>query len=174
METAIQAQELILFAAAGEAKTFANIDVANRVIKSIILAQVGEAKGHGFFVEKPFLESLVKFTDARQNEIKCNFNHNYDDMGKQLGVVKNIKLSGNKVIGDLHLYKAADLSPTNPNMATWLLTQAQENPSVVNCSIKFVADYFYEYDADKTKVKVSRYQVWDNAYSGGAKKYYVA
>ncbi|MEO7176353.1 MAG: hypothetical protein ABI002_11225 [Saprospiraceae bacterium] len=174
METAIQAQELILFGHVGAGKAFANIDVANRVIRSVILAQVGEAKGHGVFVEKSFLETMVKFTDARQSEIKCNFNHNWDDMGKQLGMVKNIKLSGNKVIGDLHLYKAADLSPTNPNMATWLLTQAQENPSVVNCSIKFVPEYYYEYDADKAKVKVDRYQVWNNLYSGGTKKYYVA
>jgi len=136
-----------------------NVDVENRVIRDVIMTQADdEAKGHGFGIEAEFVEELVKFATAKlKNKVPANYGHNYDNMGKQLGYFTNVRLEGSQAIGDLHIFKSADLSPLLPNMGEWMLSMANEDNSRVNASIKFTIDYYYQKDDNGKKFKIWYY-----------------
>ncbi|MEO7176990.1 MAG: hypothetical protein ABIV51_13805 [Saprospiraceae bacterium] len=153
-------------------RTFSNIDLDKKVIYDVILCQVGEAVGHFVHLEQSFMSMLVDYVKKDGKETKCNFDHNYSNMGLQLGTIKDVRLEGTQVKGNLHLFESADSSPIAPGMASFVLAMAQENPKVVNCSIKFMADYYYTYDSTGQKMKVSP---WERYYNSDPElKYYVA
>jgi hypothetical protein len=110
-----------------------SVDVEKRILRNVILAQVGEAKGHGVFVEQKFIEAIA--AQSPTEGVLSNFGHNWDNMGLQFGRVKNVHVEGNQTKGDLHIYANADNSPRFPNMGTWLMNQATEDPASVMLSI---------------------------------------
>jgi hypothetical protein len=137
------------------------VDVENRVIKDVIMTQAAkEASGHGFGIEAEFVEKMVEFATGKlKNRVSANFGHNWDNMGKQLGYFTNIRMEGEKALGDLHIFQSADLSPLLPNMGEWLLSLSQEDNSRLNASIKFSVDYYYQLDKAGNKYKV---WYWDD------------
>jgi hypothetical protein len=142
--------KIITFKAKAQAES---VDLENRVIRNVIMAQAGEAKGHGISVEQKFIDAVVT---QSQNEVLSNFGHNWDNMGLQLGRVKNVHSVENKAVGDLHIYNNADNSPRFPNMGTWVMQQAAEDPESLMLSISFKSAYYYQYDNSGTEIKLSR------------------
>jgi hypothetical protein len=134
-----------------------SVDMASRTIRDVILAAVGEAKGHGFSVESKFLDELVK---QSASGIKSNFGHNWNNMGLQFGRVNNVRRDGDNAVGDLVVYENADKSPIYPMMGTWAMNQAQEDPESIMLSIRFQPSHYYQYD-DKGKEVKCRYSYYD-------------
>jgi hypothetical protein len=134
-----------------------SVDMEKRVIRDVILAAVGEAKGHGFSVEAKFIDELVK---QSTEGIKSNFGHNWNNMGLQFGRVNNVRRVGDAAMGDLQVYENADKSPIYPNMGTWAMNQAQEDPESIMLSIRFQPSHYYQYDDKGVEVKL-RYSYWD-------------
>jgi len=138
------------------AKSPANVDTENNAIMDVILCEVGTAKGHGFAVEQSFIDAVAE-AGKKMKEVKCNLGHNWDNLGKQLGRFKNIRLDGTRVLGDLYFYNAADNSPVAPGMAQWVKDLAAEDASALMCSIVFYSDFYYQKDENGTEIKVWEY-----------------
>ena len=137
-----------------------SVDMENRIIRNVIIAQVGEAQGHGFSVEQNFIEDVVAQSQAG---VKSNLGHNRDNMGKQLGRLTNVHTTESAALGDLNVYKNADSVLLNgAPMGQWVLNQAQEDPSSLMLSIRFSAKYFYQYNADGNE-EVLKSDMWGDA-----------
>lgn len=142
------------------AKSTANIDLEKNAILDVIMCEVGDAKGHGFAVEQSFIDAVAA-AGKKMKEVKCNLGHNWDNLGKQLGRFKNIRVHENHVKGDLYFYNAADNSPLAPGMAQWVKDLASEDASALNCSIVFYTAGYYQKDENGLEVKVWEYNADD-------------
>lgn len=134
-----------------------NIDREGRVIDNVIIAEVGEAEGHGFEIETTFLSDVLKYVKKELGgRLQCNMGHRYDANFFQLGRFDNLRLSagGKQLIGTLTVYEAADNSPALQNMATWFLDLAEEDPEAVMCSMSFRVNAYYQYDDKGVKVYI--------------------
>ena len=119
------------------------VDTSTRMLQNVIICEVGEAEGHGVYVEDDFNDLVVEL--AGEKGFKCNMGHNYNNMGLQLGRISNVRKEKGKTLADLSIYENADSSPKFPNMGTWFMNQASEDASSVNLSLKFKPSY-YQYD----------------------------
>lgn len=126
-----------------------SVDTDNRILRGVILAKSGEAKGHGIHVDTKFLDELVKLL---KDGAVCNFGHNYDNLGLQIGRIKNVRREADMVKGDLYIYENADKSPIRPNMGTWLMDQAKEDPESVMLSVRFKIAYHYQLSSNGTEI----------------------
>lgn len=141
----------------------ASIDLDKRIIHDVVMAQVGEARGHGVHVEEEFLADAAKwFQDNMPNGVKANFGHNFQNVGLTLGKFHNIRHEGDKLLGDLHLYESADKSPNNPGQASWLMDQGKEDPEAVMSSLVFSAKQYYQKTDSGQKVQIWYYDDEDN------------
>jgi len=144
-----------------------NVDVDNKIITSVILAQVGEAQGHGVHVDQDFLNDLVDYCEKELNKIPCNFDHpkgftGTHDLGSQVGYICNVTIKEDMVIGDLHFYEAANESPMFPKMVDYVISQAMEDKFSINLSIGFSHKGYFQIDI-KTKEKTEVFDFIDNA-----------
>lgn len=129
-----------------------NVDVENGVLRDVVMVQEGEASGHAVHLESEFISDLVAY-DQRvfgDDGVKSRFGHVFGlaAMGSQLGYFRNVRKreKGGKMqaIGDLHLLKSADKSPTRPGMYSYVLELAQEAPDFIMSSIVFKAGRYYQ------------------------------
>lgn len=140
-----------------------NVDSKNRVIKNVILCQAGEAKGHGEWLEQEFIDDLVKFSNDNFSEgLPSNYGHNWDNLGKQLGVIKDIRVDGDKAVGDLHLFESADLSPDVPGVASYVMALAAEDRKALNMSIVFNRKGYYQRNDKGEKITVDWASIDEN------------
>lgn len=129
------------------------IDAENGIIRDVVMAQVGPAKGHGYWLEQGFIDQLITYDQKYYNEtgLKARFGHpamSDTTMGRQMGYFHNFRIREGDAIADLHLLKSADLSPSMPNMREWMLSMAQEAKDFVMSSIVFRTFSFYQYDPE--------------------------
>lgn len=148
------------------------IDTENRQIKNVIVAEAGEAKGHGYSIDEEFLDDIVKYGKRYGKKgVKSRFDHpawGDGSMGLQLGRMNNFRREGNRVLADLEIYMSADKSPSRPNMGSWLLSIAEEDSEAVMVSIVFYLDHYYQ-RINGTKKKVYYYddqEGWINPLKG--------
>lgn len=138
--------------------TSEQIDRENGILHGVILAQVGEAKGHDVHLEQEFIDTIVSYANEHYSEIglKARFGHpsmSDTTMGKQLGKFLNFRTDGNKAVADLHVLKAANNSPTHPKMADWVFDMAENDADFIMNSIVFAGDGYYQYNAEGEKVE---------------------
>lgn len=142
------------------------IDRENGVLYDVVMAEEGEAKGHGMHLEAEFIEDLVAYDQKHYSKrgLKNRFDHPGacdGTMGTQMGYFRNFrtKKKGSKMqaIADLHLLSAADLSPTKPNMREWMLRMAEEAPDFVMQSIVFKPGRYYQRDKAGEKKYIWEY-----------------
>ncbi len=135
-----------------------NIDTTAMTITDVLIAQAGEARGHGYYIEREQLEVYMTSANKEYPEgLPMKYGHNWNNLGKGLGRFSNLKMKGDRLYADAGFYKTADSSPTNPGMATYVLNQASEDPKSLMMSIKFQREGYYQYDKAKTKIKVFYY-----------------
>jgi hypothetical protein len=135
-----------------------NIDRENGVIRNIVLAQVGEAKGHGVHLNQTFLEKLVAQGNDRK-EVSTRLGHPTacdTAMGKQVGFYHNFKVEGDKAIADLKVLKAAKNSPSGGNVYDWIFDMAEERPEHIMNSIVFSSDGGFQLDEDGKEVEIEQ------------------
>lgn len=136
------------------------VDREAGIIRDVVMAQAGEAKGHGFSVDQSFIEDLVNYDIKHYNKtgLKARFGHpgmSDSTMGKQMGVFRNFRLRENQAIADLHLLDSADQSPTAPGMREWMLSMATERPDFVMSSIVFKVGNFYQFNDKGERVPLA-------------------
>jgi hypothetical protein len=133
------------------------IDPQTSVLKGVVMAQVGEAKGHGIHLEQGFIDALIAYDNQHFSEIgiKARFDHPAlcdGTMGTQLGKFTNFRVEGDKAVADLQLLDAANISPVRPNAKDWVLKMAEESPDFLMSSIVFNSAGYYQRDANGDKL----------------------
>ncbi|GAB2553062.1 hypothetical protein [Rufibacter soli] len=156
------------------ASSNSNVDKENRTITNVILCQVGPAKGHGVHLEQEFIEDGIAYAQKHWEKVgmKSRFGHpamSNDALGSEVGRFRNFRVEGDKMVADLQVFNAANLSPTHPGMGDWLLAMAQEDPSAIMCSIVFTPSYYYQKSESGEKVKVWEYDKDGNYASANQK-----
>ena len=117
-----------------------NVDIKDGVLRGVVLAKEGEAKGHDLWLDGEFLAKWTAFAQEYPRGLKVRFGHpsmSNDALGTEVGRMKNIRLEDDQIKGDLYLYESADLSPTVPNAREWILAMAVEDPDAIMMSIVF-------------------------------------
>lgn len=143
----------------------------DKIIKNVIMAQTGEAKGHGIHVDQEFINTAAAwFNEHMPNGVKANWGHNWENLGRTIGKFHNIKArslsvvegGGTQLTGDLHLYDAADLSPELPNVTEYIRKMAAEDAEALMCSLVFTGDHYYQKTSSGQNIKVFYYDEEDN------------
>lgn len=119
------------------------VDRENRVIRGAALVTRGEALGHGFWIDREFLDQTVKAGRGTGPGIKARFTHPgmcSDGMGKYLGRWRNVSRDGDVARGDLHLAESASRSPDG-DLAGYVMDLAEEDPAAFGASIVFGHDW---------------------------------
>lgn len=109
------------------------------LIRGVSLCSVGEALGHGFWIDAEFLQQIV---DLSPEMMKSRFTHPSlcaDGTGKALGSIDNQSVAGEKTIGDLHFTKTSHKTPSG-DLATYVMGLAEETPQDFGLSIVFKHD----------------------------------
>lgn len=133
------------------------VNMEERTVSGIVLTRTGEARGHGVHIEQEFITDMYSYVRKAGGEIKCNFNHNWDNMGLQLGRFNNVRIENDQIRADLLVYRSADDSPRMPLMGSWFLGLAKEDPAALACSIRFQPKHYYQYNDTGKKVVMKNY-----------------
>lgn len=138
-----------------------SVDRENRVIYGYSVITRGEALGHYFWIDGTALDQTVAFGKAAAQKgrgIKCRFTHPdicNNALGKFLGRARNFRLDGDQVRADLYLADAASNAPDG-DLATYVMTLAEEDPDAFATSIVFTHDNQSESEFKKEHTK------WDD------------
>ncbi len=111
--------------------------IQGNVIFGVSVATIGEAQGHRLLFDEISLQQLQTIGNAHPSGVKSRFTHpgwTSDGLGKYLGRVKNFRVAENKLVGDLHISKAAHKSPAG-NLAEYVLDLATEDPGAFGVSV---------------------------------------
>jgi hypothetical protein len=118
-------------------------DFGAGVIRGIAVCTRGEALGHDMWCDAQFVQSVCDQINASGDTgVKARFTHPNecgDGLAEGLGRVKSARVDGDVVRGDLHLSKSSHITP-NGNLAQFILTRAEEDPSSFGASIAYHFD----------------------------------
>lgn len=112
------------------------------MISGVSVITRGEALGHEMWVDAAFLQQTADAINARSEGLKARFTHpgmSSDGLGNYLGKVANARLSGDRVLADLHFAEAATKNPDG-NLADYVMTLAEDAPEDFGVSIVFDVD----------------------------------
>jgi len=125
-----------------------NVNRDARIVKNVIVAKAGEAKGHDMHVESSFLSDALSFAKKKmKGRVPVYMGHRWDPNFYQMGYLHNLRMEGeDSLIADLKVYEAADLSPAGEGMPEWFFSLAEEDASAVNLSMSFKRSAMYQYD----------------------------
>lgn len=116
----------------------ATADGKNSVIRGYLLAQRGEVKGWGRWIDTAFLDQVVAAGRAMPDGLKTRFQHPNvldDKLFSHAGRTRNLRRDGDGLRGDLYFSEAAD-----PQKVRFVLRLAQEDPGSFGASLEFVRD----------------------------------
>lgn len=114
-----------LFSSLAESK----VDRETGVISGVSVISVGEAKGHGMFVDATTLEQVKLSAEQHEDGVKVKTDH-WSGFNGIVGVIKNFQIDGDKLRGDLHLLE-------NHEAREKVLEMAEKMPSQFGISISF-------------------------------------
>lgn len=113
------------------------------LIEDVAIITVGEALGHGFWIDQEFVDSVsLAMKRAGDSGIKSRFTHpdmSGDGLGKHLGKATGSRTDNDVARGDLHLTKTSHKSPSG-NLAEYVMSLAEESPEDFGMSIVFERD----------------------------------
>jgi hypothetical protein len=118
------------------------IDAKQGLIRGVSVLQATEARGHGIVADATFLNQIAAAINASPTGVKSRFKHpenGSDALGWMVGKVRNAKVDGDKVIGDLQLFQSAKSTP-NGDLFGYVIQLATEAPEDFGLSIAFVPD----------------------------------
>ncbi len=132
-----------------------SVDRDNGIIRGVVLAEKGPFQsGRGEFDDNS-LKAIARLgaSAAGSGGLSSNYGH-HDDLGSPdaidsyLGRMKNVRLDGDKVRGDLHLADSAFLNPAGgTSRGEYLLARAAEDPSSFGSSLQLRADKTFRLDS---------------------------
>jgi hypothetical protein len=119
------------------------IDREAGVIRGASAMQAVEALGHEVLADIKTLDQVAALGNAAKNGIKVRFTHPgmcSDGMGKMLGRMRDFRLEGDKVVGDIHLSDSAAKTPDG-DLRGYVLDLAEEDPSAFGMSVVVQGDH---------------------------------
>lgn len=130
------------------------------VITGVAIITKGEALGHGVWIDDKFLSDVVEAGNALARGVKVRLGHpsfGADAIGSYLGRIKDFRLDGDTVRGDLILSKAAKISPRG-SLFDYVLAMAEEAPDMFGLSIAFDSSgtYTTEDEPDKDYIVLDK------------------
>jgi hypothetical protein len=155
----------VVYSTAGDV----DVDEAAGVIKNVALMTIGPARGHGFEIDATTLEQLAEKinSDPSGMGVKCRVTHPdidadgqmADDLMQLVGRVRNARIVGNAVRGDVYLGDFAKVVPGLGDVRAYLCSLAKHDPTALGMSAMF--SYSIEPkldDAGQVKALVARIQ----------------
>lgn len=135
--------------------------VSGNVIKNCSIVTVGEALGHGVFLDESFVQECYEQASELKMGLKARFGHPgmcNEALGTYLGRFKNFSISkdGKQLYGDMHLSKSAENTP-HGNIAGYVKQLAQDDPESFGTSIVFQIGSYYRKDENGDEVDVDMY-----------------
>jgi hypothetical protein len=115
------------------------VDRAAGVIYGYSVITKGPALGHNMQIDDTTLKQVVELGNRSALGVKARFDHpnaSNTSMGTFLGRTKNLRLSGDRVLGDLHLSEAAKDAPQG-DLYSYVLGLAERDPAAFGASIVF-------------------------------------
>ena len=105
------------------------IDAESGIIRGVSLITKGPALGHGVMIDDKTLEQVKAAAEEYTGGLKVVLNHS-GGAGDIVGFIDTMRISGNKLLGDLHLLK------TSPHRE-YILEIAERIPDTFGLSIAF-------------------------------------
>lgn len=134
------------------------VDREKGIIHGIAVVTMGEARGHGVFLDEEFIDETVKNGNNLPKGLKSRFGHpnmSSSAVGTLLGRVKNFRKdmeSGVPIArGDLHLTESAKSAPGG-DLYTHVLDLAENDPDQFGTSIVFERGNVYKRDNSGNKI----------------------
>lgn len=118
------------------------LDREARVVRDVAVVSVGEAKGHGFWIDEEFIAQVAEKASVRKGGLKSRYTHpglSSDGLGKYLGRVKDLRAESGVARGTLHVSPVADRSPDG-ELGAYVLEMVEEDPEALGLSIVFRPD----------------------------------
>src|SRR4051794_1966670 len=106
-----------------------DVDEKDGILRNVAVMNVGEARGHGFLIDAQTLQQVAALINAAgEDGIKVRFRHPKptddgtipEDLADVIGVVKNGRVTGESLRGDLHLGDYAEVLPGLGDVKTYL------------------------------------------------------
>ncbi len=129
------------------------VDATTGTIKNVSLITIGEAQGHGFWIDETTLDQMLALASKEPNGIKSRFKHPgtstdvnedgdtiqtiADDIGSVVGRVKNIRKEDGRLRGDIVFGQYASNLPVLGDVKSYLLSMAQDDPTALGMSAVF-------------------------------------
>ena len=117
-----------------------NVNEESGVIEGIAIITLGEAKGHGVFIDSEFLDNVVTQGNALKQGLKVRYGHpsmSSTALGTFLGREKNFRREGDVVKADLFLSNEAKIAPGG-NLYEYVLGMAKNESDMLGTSIVFI------------------------------------
>jgi len=140
---------------AAERQVSLKVDRENRVIRDVSVMTAGEARGHGFELDRTSLDQTAAGINS-SGGVKVRLAHPdlfNDGTGAMVGTIRDARREGGKVRGDLHVGKFAAHS-RHPNADAYLFDVAEESPQHIGLSIVFTPDEFEKPDNGKMIARI--------------------
>lgn len=130
------------------------VDDEAGVIRGVIVAEEGMFKtGRGRFTSES-LRAIVRLMRSNPRGVRCRFRHpdvgsGRDPLGSYLGRIKNVRLDGTRVRGDLHLAPVALSEPLGGGrpLGEYLMELSGDDGGACSASLVLSVDRLTEYDA---------------------------
>lgn len=136
------------------------VDEAEGIIRNAAVMTVGPAKGYGFQLDTESLNTLLSAINAKGGSVKVRFRHptdiNAEDLGTDVAILRNVRIEGDSVRGDVHLADHADDMPYVGNARKYLLSKARNDPTGFGLSAVIAFDPVEIIKPDGTKAVAAR------------------
>jgi hypothetical protein len=136
-------------------KSKVGVDRENKMLRGFVVAQIGEAKGHGADLDETTLNQLMELGNAVDGGSKMRFTHpnmSNDGLGKYLGRAKNFRRDGDLLRADGVLGASSFKSP-HGDLGSYVLDLAEEDPEAFGASVAMFADLEERLDEEKKPLK---------------------
>lgn len=127
------------------------VDRDKGAIYGVSVNTVGEAKGHGVFLEQSFIERVAELGNAEKNGLKARFGHPSmcsTALGTLLGRFRNFRVEDSQVLADLFLSNSAKDTPSG-NLYDYVLNLAESESDMFGTSIVFTVGEQYQIENDE-------------------------
>jgi hypothetical protein len=119
------------------------VDIEQGVIYGAAVMTVGPAKGYGWNLDQTSLEQLQALIAGQPNGVPVRFKHPKmpeagesapETLGSEVGYLRNVRIEGNVVRGDVYLADYAAVLPGQGNVREYLLRKAKSDPTGLGLS----------------------------------------